>query len=157
MVLVCMLASAYLGYLVIGSFSTGMSPAWLVPSTFFVAMALLWDERTRLGGRLLAAVTAAQLLLFLLGGSLAGRPLAELLMAGPTNALTAWLTAVVYRAGFRGRPVSWIPRDAPEAVWMMVAVGVSVPVGVLLGAFPGAPWAHATCRFSSGAIFGTSR
>lgn len=60
-------------------------------------------------------------------------------MFGAANALTAWCAAFAYRLGFRDRPASWIPRDAPEAVWAMVAVGLATPVGVLLGAFPGTP------------------
>ncbi len=145
---------------------TGMARIWAVCGAVLTSLAIVWRPERPGGGRAVAAVAAACLPAVVVGGVAAGRPLGELVWLGLVNVATMWIVAVVYmwdgvadlwdgrgrpeRLARRGGPPaadpppvrpprSWIPRTAPEAVWLMVALGVGVPIGVGLGGFPGLP------------------
>lgn len=116
---------------------TGFATVWVAHACMLACLALSWDETTGYRGRAFWARPALCVAaVFGTGLSVGLEPL-RCLALGLANLATALVAFWVYR--FRGLGRSWVPQHPPEAAWLMVALLVAVPVGALLGAFPGVP------------------
>lgn len=125
----------WVGFRLVDAAHAGWSACWAVDGVYLIALARCCasppGRRLRAGAAGAAVCTVG----FLVGGLLAGRSAAQLLPIAVGNLAAAGVAVWVYRRGPDAR--SWVPRDAPEAVWLMLAIAPAAGVGALLGAYPG--------------------
>lgn len=128
-------AGTYLGFTLVDE-PEDLSACWVLQATIFLALAIFGQDGWR--SQRLRRVLGVLAALYLIGGLLAGRALAELLWLGVANAVGAAAGVRVYRCGPHR---SWLPRDLGEFLWLWLAAAVAPVVTHLLGGFPGvSPW-----------------
>ena len=115
--------------------ATGLSDLWAVPATSFIGMTLVMDTTAGLRQPRVWLFAAAEVVAFCVGAIAAGTAISAAIRMGMANVGVGMLAVLAYR--WRGLGRSWIPQRVEEAGWLMAALLLPLPLGLVLGAFPG--------------------
>lgn len=125
----------WVGFRFMPASAPGLSGCWALDGLYLVALALAAAAPTGRSRPSAAGNAAVCTGGFLVGGLLSGTAGGQLVAMAAANLAVAAVAVWAHQLGTERR--SWVPRDAPEAVWLMLVIAPAAAVGALLGAYPG--------------------